>query len=479
MSLYTPAPAAFNSRMAYAEHATRQDYVLCISTYIIILSLHPLYIITVLFYLYTCFRLVRFAKQNSFFPEDIDRSTIPPRTYFMKYAPSKNTWWIIRKLFANNDFKTWSFYFYNIIICGEKFDTIHKTPRKMHLLHEYYHCGRGEIIIFIYTAHAAFLFLQMPITPRIDVYTYMMPIICVVYGLFLILLSGHIMRRREFITDYRAYHHSPDEYLEWLVSQQENAGFNKDSRNKSFWRIFNWHPSWEQRIDFVQNQFSITWKDQAYTLSTALLTGFFAGLVFFVLFSRLNLMTQTISEQNLIISLSVAHLYLLFICWLVASSAKNNNLSFILPHMSMYFAGLSIFLFVLAYFEAPFHTTVHFWHQIYPLFAGLTWILTSTLLLLMPFTKNSAVWPLTFYLTIVYFIPLTFFAYLGLYPVGFISPNDLQPSYKNFYVVFACVAGILFAVFSTILVLFLETLRRALVWTIRFPTRFLRRHHSG
>jgi len=114
------------------------------------------------------------------------------------------------------------------------------------------------------------------------------------------------MRRREFITDYQSYEFVKEDYLNFVKNNFINAGYLRKEKKPLLLSIkemlrefkdpnfiqdllpvastfFRWHPSWKERLDFMEEQRSCSWARFLHMLKSIFICGFLlAFLLFFI-----------------------------------------------------------------------------------------------------------------------------------------------------------------------------------------------------
>lgn len=132
----------------------------------------------------------------------------------------------------------------------------------MQISHEIAHCGRGEFLLFVlalFTAIQLFVVPNALLLARLDQENYYYYHITLnLLGLYVLWVGNEIMMRREHIADYVAHMQVGAPYLAYMKSRVPTFPIKVASRRKSRFRAFlatyfTWHPSWEERVEFVEN----------------------------------------------------------------------------------------------------------------------------------------------------------------------------------------------------------------------------------
>jgi len=450
----------FNKRIAFAEQATRQEFYLCFCLIVLTFAISTSLSLFILF-VYVQIIYKRGRAKIASIPNGLDASLVPPNTLIVITQKRKGFYsWFSEKLGLQGEgFSTQSWYFANIIYVPPDIETKPKyswgvQKREMQLLHEYMHCGRGEFLTLLLVLFCSLIsiissiesFLYLLGTPG---QTYSIHVCVILLCLYFLCTSGQMMRRREFIADFKAYALAGSKYIEFVENEVKNKDLCKEnSATKKYNLKYIWHPSWSDRLDFLKNQDRITLSDYMDLYSSALLCGFSSllacyahgelslGRDFMRLYSSDILGSLTgihsfyfnldlyndrpfLGASGAKITLVSAALDLTFLiafCWLIARSAKFFPLNvLILLTFTHYFSQTIGEIWQIYHFSYQYQSAVNFHHfrlfifWVFILIFVASWysFLNTTFLFLIPDMRKNCTRVITLY---IYILNVTGFA---------------------------------------------------------------------
>ncbi|WP_317960430.1 hypothetical protein [Phaeobacter inhibens] len=474
------------TRIDQVFHASRQDFLLVVSALLV-------HITTSLGFWIFAFAVIKLGRDigrkvssAGYVPPEIDHNEIPPRTYFVLLEPDRYGWmnWYFRKRLKQ--YFTWSFYFVNIIFCP-----VHKMPdrygqRRLQLIHEFSHCGRGELALFIMAMFAAFSMIRTSVTIWIHhsgtpVHLPYFNILLTAFGAYIFCSAARIMRRREFIADYLAYQKMGQPYLAYLKFHRDGDLINISTSAEKHWLTsiiakVRWHPTWKERVEFIEEENRLPKGDVVGLLFNAFLSALVASQVAqLMLLPRQTVLTWFFRESPSTFmqpfGFAMHFVVMAWLCWLMARSTKALRATTWTFLIVAYAVGAALAQFSLMYVERLFFAsnTYNHWHFIQPWGTAASWVLTSIILFSIPFFRRAPMWVFTIYSGIGYFWGFSnFVLLLTLYEEGRLPRDD-----PYFIAIFPSAIVVLTILLSLVLAGPIELFRRALMWSSRrFRARF-------
>ncbi len=405
-----------NKRIALIEHASRQDYLICITTISLVLLFSPIVLAGYILYISPYFYYFISTKTTKL--DNFSHIQTPSNTYFVADNNAKY-----------NDLATKCFYFKSFIFYPTKshiFKCQHFTSR---LTHEFSHCGQGEALIFSLTTAAIVgligLYLRIVLV-QLDDYFWLLIFITII-ALYLCISCYNIMHRREHIADYKAFIKLGETYIKFIENEAENNSLLIDNNKRTKLFNFSWHPKWQDRLDFIKTQELSICKEYIKLCFSALLIGplfvlYCIPVMTFVVYFKLNYWFGSIG------------IVLFAFCLFFLVAKISSNLPFIIlcilllsysfcvssPHLS--------FTFLVYYYG---YKDVGFW-GCYLVWGVLGISFVSNLLLLVtPLFQHSRNLALTVYMTISYIFANYFCGFIfhaeqqGVLPYFFTEQNSL------------------------------------------------------
>ncbi len=172
------------------------------------------------------------------------------------------------------DFITISLPFLNIILCPEELlrNGLNGKHRAQ-LLHEFGHCNKYDITLFLFALLCSFKFVTYPFQSYVFIPDYFKsnipfyPVTMFLLSVLSISLVFIIIHRREYIADFNAMNSEKSRYFNFLKYQYNRSEMLvADSRWAAFLKSI-FHPSWKNRY-VVQQGFFIFKKHQVLLYST-------------------------------------------------------------------------------------------------------------------------------------------------------------------------------------------------------------------
>ena len=251
-----------NSAIQTMLYRSKQDAVLIFFTVVCAAQISGLIYILLYFLVFFVINLWAKTWRKRYIPVEADGINVPRRTHFILLDPDKigTTYYLLREHISK--YFTWSFFAVNFIFCPAHKNKDIWNTRKMQISHEIAHCGRGEFLLFvlaIFTAIQLFVVPNALLLARLDQENYYYYHITLnLLGLYVLWVGNEIMMRREHIADYLAHMQVGAPYLAYMKSRIPAFPIKVASRKKSRFRMFlatyfTWHPSWEERVEFVEN----------------------------------------------------------------------------------------------------------------------------------------------------------------------------------------------------------------------------------
>lgn len=470
-------PGSTLTRLALAYHASRQDFLLVFAA----LLGHVATSLTFWIFAFAAIKLGRDmgrrARDEGYVPPEVDPSEIPERTYFILLEPDRYGWmnWYFNKRLTQ--YATWSFYFVNIIFCPK-----HKKAedtfghRRLQLIHEFSHCGRGELILFIMAAFAAFSMIRTSITIYLHSSQIHLPyfnVILVTFGLYLFWSAARIMRRREHIADAIAFGRVGKPYLDYLKLRRDGDAIPIFTSRQHGWLSsliakVKWHPSWEERVKFIEKPSYLPSEVILGLIVTAVLTAMLVmQMTQLMMLPRQTYLAMFLFGENRSyfmrpVGYALHFIVVLWLCWLMARSVEDLRKTTWVVLTVSYGLGAALAPFTMMYSEhLHFGSgTYHHWHFILPWGTLATWVLTTVLVYSLPFLRRTPTWAFAVYSAFGYLCGLmAFLVLVHLYNEGQIQRSD--PFFLTLYPPMIVGLAILlaFCMIGTS-----ELMRRVLTW---------------
>lgn len=420
----------------------------------------------------------RKARDEGYVPPEVDPSEIPKRTYFILLEPDRYGWmnWYFNKRLMQ--YATWSFYFVNIIFCPA-----HKTPdrhglRRLQLFHEFSHCGRGELILFIMAAFASFSMIRTSITMYIhhsgtQSHIPYFNVILVAFGFYMFWSAARIMRRREFISDAIAFEKLGQPYLDYITLRRDGDAISTSTASEHRWfpsliaRV-RWHPSWEERVGFIERPDHLPTVGFVDLISTAMIV----AMIVMQMTQLMMLPKQTFLAIFLFgenpsyfmqpFGFAMHFIIILWLCWLMGRSIEALQTRIWVALIVAYGSGAALAQFALMYAEHLYFGpgTYNHWHFIQPWGTSATWVAACLVLYCIPLFRKAPVWAFAVYSAVAYMWGFASFIYLlTMYERGQLPRID--PYFMLMYPPMIVVLSILLAF---VVIGPTELFRRLAVW---------------
>lgn len=399
-------------------------------------------------------------------PTDVKPSEIPKRTFFILLDEDKYPGfrWLVRRW--KKDYSTWSFFFFNIIFCPKS-----KLPdwygiRRLELIHEFSHCGRGEFFLFGIAFFAAFQMIRASIVHYFihhnPEHIYFFNFILIIFGIYVMIVGAQLIRRREFITDYIAYSKEGEPYIEKFVKTREIIYQRQKSSSGNNWYspirfLIRWHPSWTERLKFLEGSGDSTIRISVWLIISAFITAFVALQISqFMRVPRETVLTWLSgagpSSFFKPYGMVMHFVFTLWLCWLMARSLPVMTRALWLCLVLAYAAGSAIAQFSLSYAEYILFDTdkYHIVHFIHPFGVSLVWAIACFVVVRIIGNRTVSILIITALFFLMYMIGLTSFGFfLTGYDHGILySPyTSMIAFYSVVFVGIGITIGCIFAYF--------------------------------
>lgn len=466
------------TKISLAYQTTRQDFLLALSAVLAFATTSLGFWLLLAVFIYLAIILRRDASLANYVPPEVDPLEIPPRTYFMPMVDNDYGImnWYFRK--RRNQYFTWSFVFLNVIFCP-----VPKTPdrhgfRRLQIYHEFAHCGRGELLLFVLVSFAAFKMIQGSVLMAILHYNpghlYYFHIILIVFGCCLIWIASRIMSRREHIADFLAYSRLGEQYLRFLKSRVEDfdvtvSGQGHSRFRKWLARLTTWHPSFQDRVDFLEAGDKPSRNETVTFILAALLTSVVAAQITqTMLLPRSGMLTAFSSGEPSYFLQPIGFVmhFVLVGClsWLAARSRSGLRFSLwaILTFAYCFGPALAQHLFMKIEDIYLTDSTYHLWHFIYPWGSSAVWWIVAILMRIAPASKRIPTNFFASYMLVAYLLGLvSFIGAATLYEQGHLP-------WARFFELSPIIAAYIFiwTLISVILIGSAESIRRIIIWVI-------------
>ena len=469
-----------NERIHFVNHISRHDAMIVTSAIIAHLSMsfQPYFMVIVILYVF--WTVKKFSKLSRFAPNYISPKNVPPRTYFVPLDELCGEG-IVGRFFSRHQEKyfTWSFVFFNIIFCPSRRKRRPSRNEEMELIHEFSHCGRGEFILLIFGFLAAFHLIRSPIMMGIFQYKeggiFYFHATLVLFGLYVMWAAGRMMRRREFIADYLAYRKIGKDYLDYMKYQIDDISVYsplsvKNSYLKTFFKKIKWHPSWEDRVEFLEKNENPARSYKIDLIGTGLLTALLSiQIPQFMMLPRQTVITWLFfgkDPSRFMGEFAIALFFLLglWLCWLISRAFIDFKFGIWATLFLIYGIGSAAAGVLLTFVEYWFFddSRYHIGLLIYPWGASISWVIIGLLLGIIPFLKRDR-YLLSFYLFIGLFFGHLLFVYMVyMYENGSLSRSD--PYFLSIYSLLLVASA---ATFAFIVIIPCEVVRRIGAWAAR------------
>lgn len=482
MPSQSPAPPK-PAKVSIAYQATRQDFLLAASALLAFATTSVSFWLLLGVFFYLARGLTRFASRSKYLPPEIDPSDIPPRTFFIlmdgdAYGPMN---WYFRK--RKNQYFTWSFFFVNLIFCPVTKTRDRHGFRRIQLHHEFAHCGRGELLLFLMVALAAFTMIRSSVVSATYLYSsdnlYYFQVVFITFACYLIWIASRIIGRREHIADYLAYNDLGDEYLRFLGTRVEDFDVSVSGQRPGRFRrwlakLTTWHPSFAERVAFLETSNQPSRHEMVRLILTAALASVVAAQV-----TQTMLLPRggALSGGNASYFLQpvgyVMHFVMMgWLSWLIARSRSGLGFRLWTILTFVYCFGPALAQHAFMKIEDIFfdNDVYHIWHFIHPWATSSIWFLGTLVIAFIPASQRISTRRFTQYSFAFYIVGFIQFVVMqGLHEDGHLYAFSAQDTAIMLSIAFAI------ALVAALILVVAWELTFRLIWWVLSKVWFLRR----